>query len=249
MPFIRPMGLLALLLAPYVACHADSESAWFSTERDALHALSDGSVIPVLECDGCDADDPFHRTTGDNLRQVLGEFRANELPATGFFVLRERVIPRYTSGTASLHEEPSHCAAKAWAPSLTLWRYDLPGSVAEPVFTACLPFMEPVTTLRISCSECDLNRLQPIKPLVESLRESLGTGGEDEEARVEARVAVRTGELLVTDPTDRGFRRVDFRAYGSRVYLGPDEGQTEVVTLEMDPARALAGAPPENSSP
>jgi hypothetical protein len=245
MPFIRLLGLLALMLAPFLTCHADSESAWFSTERDALHALSDGSVVPVLECDGCDVDDPFHRTTGEHLRQVLGEFRANELPTTGFFVLRERVIPRYTSGAASLREGESHCASEAWAPSLTLWRYDLPGSMAEPVFTACLPFMAPVTTLRISCAECDLDRLQPIKPLVESLRESLGSGTEDEGSPV----VIRTGELLVTDPTDRGFRRVDFRAYGSRVYLGPDDGQTEVVTLEMDPARALAGAPPETSSP
>jgi hypothetical protein len=245
MRFIRDLGLLGLLLAPFGAGHADVESAWFSTERNALHALSEGNVLPVLECDGCDVDDPLHRTTGDTLRQVLDEFQINGLPATGTFVLRERVTPRYTRGMALQDREPSGCSPAGWSPSLTLWRYDLPSGVAGPVYTACLPFMDAVTTLRASCADCDLDRLQPIKPLVESLRESLGFWTGD----VGSPIAVRSGELLVTDPTDRGFRRVDFRAYGSRVYLGPDQGQTEVVTLDMDPARSLAGTPPEGASP
>lgn len=245
MRLIHHLGLVGLLLAPFGAGHADVESAWFSTERDALHALADGGELPVLECDGCDADDPLHRTTGETLRQVLGEFQTNGLPATGTLVLRERVTPRFTRGTAFMDAESSGCSPAGWTPSLTLWRYDLPSGAAEPVFTACLPFLDPLTSLRVSCGACDLDRLQPIKPLVESLREALGPWtGESETA-----LAVQSGELLVTDPTDRGFRRVEFRAYGSRVYLGPDQGQTEVVTLDMDPARALASTEPEVGSP
>jgi hypothetical protein len=245
MRLIRQLGLLGLLLAPFGAGHADVESAWFTTERNALHALSEGRVLPVLECDGCDADDPLHRTTGETLRQILGEFQVNGLPATGAFVLRERVTPRYTRGVALQAAEPSGCSPAGWSPSLTLWRYDLPSGAAEPVYTACLPFLDTVNSLRASCAGCDLDRLQPIKPLVESLRESLGPWADGGEPTT----VVRSGKLLVTDPTDRGFRRVDFRAYGSRVYLGPDQGQTEVVTLDMDPARSLAGTPPEGASP
>lgn len=221
---------------------ANAETAWFSTEGNALHALSDGAVLPVLECDRCDVDDPLHRTTAETLDQLLREFRANGLPAAGHFVLRERVEPRYTRGDTVLQHDAFDCSALAWTPSLTLWRYDLANGEVEPQFTACVPFLDPETALRLSCSGCDLDRLQAMTPVVEGLREAFEArekriqGGESHD------VAVLSGEVLVTDPTDRGFRRVDFRAYDTRVYLGPDQGRTEVVALGLDSGRALAGS-------
>ncbi|MEE4174486.1 MAG: hypothetical protein V2I57_09580 [Xanthomonadales bacterium] len=228
-------AILSLLILPIGACLAEAETAWFSTEGNALHALSDGAVLPVLECDRCDADDPLHRTTAETLEQVLREFRANGLPGAGHFVLRERVAPRYTTGETLLQHGAFDCSALAWTPSLTLWRYDLASGEAEPRFTACVPFLDPEMTLRLSCTDCDLDRLQAMTPVVEGLRDSFETWHESDTGHVR----VLSGEVLVTDPSDRGFRRVDFRAYGSRVYLGPDQGRTEVVTLGLDAGRAL----------
>jgi hypothetical protein len=241
MRLLQYLALSGLLLAPLGICRADSESTWFSTELDALHALADGTVLPVLECDGCDVDDPLHRTTGETLQQVLREFQANGLPTIGAFVLRERVTPRFTYAAAIPDADPSGCATADWTPSLALWRYDLASGWVKPVYTACLPFLDAETNLRVSCADCDLDALQPNRSLVEGLRHSLGSP--TREAQVP--MTVRTGELLVTDPTDRGFRRVEFRAYGSRVYLGSNESETVVLNLDMDPVRALASARPE----
>ncbi len=245
MRLLQHLGLLCLTLAPFGTSSADSEFTWFSTERDALHALSDGGVLPVLECNGCDVDDPQHRTTVETLRQVLREFQANGLPTIGAFVLRERVTPRFTHATMIPDADRQGCSSTEWTPSLALWRYDLASGWVKPVFTACLPFLDVETTLRVSCAECDLDQLQPIRTLEEGLYRSLGSPVHE----AQSPFVVRTGELLVTDPTDRGFRRVEFRAYGSRVYLGPDEGQTEVLTLDMDPARALASTGSDSTSP
>lgn len=231
------LGLLSLILAPIGACHADPEATWFTTEQGAIHGLSDGRPLPVLECDRCDVDDPLHRQTAVTLNQILAEFRTNGLPASGEFILRERVEPRFSSVERALEETQAGCSTSTWNPSLTLWRYDLRQGGAEPVFTACLPFLDPVRALRVSCAACDLDRLQTMTSLAEPLREFLNDSRPD------------SGKLLVTDPSTGGFRRVDFRAYASRVYLGPDRGRTEVVVVGMDSGRTLARSSSDGSPP
>ena len=74
---------------------AAADPAGVETERDAVHALSDGHTLEVFECTQCDADNASHRTTLAFIGRLLEELRAHEQPAQGAFLLRERIQPRY----------------------------------------------------------------------------------------------------------------------------------------------------------
>lgn len=225
---------LAALAATTLSSHTLAEHAWFETERDAAHALSDGPALEVFECTQCDADNASHRTTQVFIGHLLAELRTQEQPAQGAFLLRERVQPRFyvdgpgvgesgVGGQEEKGEEPegftdrAGCDDQGWSPSLTRWVYDLDKDEARPVFSACLAFTEASAPIRMSCKGCDLERLTEAGEFREQLEAAHWALFED-------RVGVASGVIIVTDSVNSGFRRLDFRAYRDAVYLGPSDG-------------------------
>lgn len=259
---------------------AMGESAWFETEQDAIHGLSDGDSLPIFECTECDADNVRHRTTRAFIGHLLDELRAHGQPERGAFLLRERVQPRYylsehgpshsTLGDGDEREEASSfeglpgepealaqgeapagietgvgrnaalatvdCDRNGWSPSLTRWDYDLVRNEARPRYSACLPFTHEPAPIRMSCQGCNLEALSQAPDIREQLKSAHW-------ALFEGRNAVSSGVVIVTDSANRGFRRLDFRAYADTVYLGPADGDYYRISLERSAFAENAPAP------
>ena len=232
---------LVALGATAMAGDAAAEHAWFETERDAAHALSDGQALEVFECTQCDADNASHKTTLDFIGHLLEELRTHEQPAQGAFLLRERVQPRYyvdevleeDGDKALAYTERVGCDEQGWSPSLTRWEYDLEKDVARPLFSACLSFTEEASPIRMSCKGCDLEQLAEAVDFREQLEAAHWALFED-------RVSVASGVIIVTDSVNKGFRRLDFRAYRDAVYLGPSDGDYYRIPLATGPDLAQA---------
>lgn len=228
--------LLTLFLALTLAgtADADTDASWFVGEREAVHALSDGAALNVFECMQCDVDDVRHAMTRTFIGHLLEEFDASGQPVTGAFLLRERARPRYAIGAedaapaavdGDAASEGLACASgDGWTPSITRWEYDLERMEALPVYTACVPVLAPLTPMRMSCRDCDLDRPQLDADIREQLEAAYW-------ALLEGQGPVSSGTLFFTDLVKGGFRRLDFRAYADRVYLGPADGQYYAVPV------------------
>lgn len=236
--------LLALTLAG--AADADTDVSWFAGEAEAVHALSDGGALNVFDCMQCDADDVRHAMTRTFIGHLLEEFSASGQPVTGAFLLRERARPRYAVSAddglpravqvGAVPEERDCGSDERWTPSITRWEYDLGRQEALPVYTACVPALAPVSPMRMSCRGCDLDHPQ----LDAAIREQLEAAYW---ALLESQGPVSSGTIFFTDLVKGGFRRLDFRAYADRVYLGPADGQYYAVPVG-DQAQGLAQTPP-----
>lgn len=228
-------ALLTIVLATQAGA-AQADGAWFTDEREAADALSEGATPDVFECIQCDVDDVHHRTTRSFIRRLLEEYAVAGRPARGAFLLRERTRPRFafdTDGTtASLQ---AVCSDGGWSPSLTRWDYDLGDEEAVPVATACVPTLAPVTPIRMSCHGCDLDQPQ----LDAGIREQLEAA---HWALLKDEGPVNSGMIFITDSASGGFRRLAFRSYPGRIFLGPANGFYRSVPVG-DLAGRLARSP------
>ena len=221
---------------------ASAGDTWFDSERDAVHALSNGAALEVFECTQCDADNTSHRTTLDFIGHLLEELRDNDQPSKGAFLLRERIQPRFhldddlqdEQGETIARAARTGCDNEGWSPSLTRWDYDLDRDEARPVHSACLVFTEEPTPIRMSCKGCDLESLGQSVDIREQLEAAHWALFED-------RDSVTSGVIIVTDSVNSGFRRLDFRAYPEAVYLGPADG--DYYRIPLDRSKDLAQAP------
>ncbi|MEM1412490.1 MAG: hypothetical protein AAGH19_09030 [Pseudomonadota bacterium] len=203
-----------------MAAEGPDDFAWFAGEADAIAALSQDQTLAVFECTQCDVDNAYHQTTRDLMIHLLGELRANEQPTRGTFLLRERTPPRYYRQNAGEVElqgavRPG-CSQARWVPSLTRWSYDLDADQASPGTSACLGSLEEQEPIRMSCAGCDLDRFVQSPALLEQLKAAHWA--------LFSNRGVSSGFIIITDSQDRGFRRLDYRAYPAGLYLGPADG-------------------------